>query len=1149
MPSSPDSDPPGSGAATQPMSGFAGPSAEFGPLDATFAPAIRIRHTDAATSSLSLADFPRDPSPTPFPGTPSHRRLPLLPGYEILGELGRGGMGVVYRARQTKLNRFVALKMLLNAESADLVDVVRFRSEAEAVAAVRHPHVVQVHEFGHSEGKPYLVLEYLPGGSLHSRIRTLAPIAPLHSATLVEKLARAVQAAHAAGIVHRDLKPGNVLYDEAGEPRITDFGLAKRVSLQITQTLAVMGTPAYMSPEQANGLTKYVGPPTDIYALGIILYECLTGHPPFAGDDSVSVLHQVLHDSPKSIRAQVAGVPRDLELICLKCLEKEAGDRYLTAAALADDLGRYRAGQPVLVRAAGPFERAVKWARRRPTMATVYALSVLVLLVATVGLGIFGLWRQAVHARDEADGHSQKAELAKADADDQRRGAEDSRDRLAAQNREIAEARRLIEVSLASEQAANAEAQASARIAREATAKTEAAKETLETLSYLRNVGFANLETRQGNVLRARQLLDNCPVARRDWEWWHAYRAAHEDAASGVTNAVASDLAFPGRGVDVTAVDESGILTAFDMESGRGVPKAMVPGVRTKQFSRLSEDASRVLTVRYSGAKASDIATVWDGKTGKPLAVLPATGKWPRSAALSADGTRVLIGFDDPPHLTAYDVPSGEALAKLDGYCPTERTGLNRAGTRAISARQTKRDGAFDYEVLIWDTATGEVLAKHGSKSEMPSAMALDAEGSVAAIGYYSGALVLFDVRTKKAIESDKAHTGSVLAVAVARDGKRVASSGDDGIVRVCNPQTGALEQLLRGHSKRVLSLKFDPAGRYIASTDAAQRFFVWDLQGTKQAIVKLQLPPQMKGRIVAEKSGTRCFAFGDGGDAFQWNAGTGDIHRVTPPANAKFVAFAFDPVGTRFAAADDRGVVHIWDAPGTVAHDLPRLESSKLFREIGGGLKVAVETLAFSADGKRLLVADGWRIAIFDSKTREQIYSREARHVVACLSDDGGTAAASWHGAITVWTFDSDAVREFATPGTDWVSSLAIAPDSAGLAAGTREWGLFLFDLADTGAKGVARPRAKLEGHCAAVRSLAFHPKGHRLASGADDGAIKVWDTASGHESIGVNIFVREPIRSLLFGAGGNEIIAMPDKHAPYMLHGGSRSLVVPPR
>ncbi len=1149
MPSLSESEPPSAGEPTQPMSSYIGQAADFGPLDATLVPPMRLRHTDPATPSHTHTYAAHSNSPTPFPGTFPARRMPVLPGYEVLGELGRGGMGVVYRARQTKLNRFVALKMLLNAESADLVDVVRFRSEAEAVAAVRHPHVVQVHEFGHFEGKPYLVLEFLPGGSLHNRIRTHSPIAPRDAAALLEKLARAVQAAHAQGIVHRDLKPGNVLYDESGEPRITDFGLAKRVSMQITQTQAVMGTPAYMSPEQANGLTKYVGPPTDIYALGIILYECLTGHPPFAGDDSVSVLHQVLNDSPRSIRAQVATVPRDLELICLKCLEKEAGDRYSTAAALADDLARYLAGQPVLVRAAGPLERAFKWARRRPTMATVYALSVLVLVITTVGLGIFGLWRQAVHARDEADGHSQRAELAKADADVQRRAAEESRDRLAAQNREIAEARRKVEAALGSEKTANTEAQSSAKVARDANAKTAAANETLEAHSYFHNVGFANLETRSGNVLRARQLLENCPENRRDWEWWHAYRSAHEEAASGSTNAVASDIAFAGRGHNVTTADDRGVITPFDMETGKGVPKGLVPKPKYHHICRISEDAGRMLSVRQSPEKAPDIATVWDTRTGDAIRVFPAAGRRPRSAAISGDRETILIGFDDPPHLLAYDVSTGKALGKLEGACPCERIGLNRDGTRAISIRQLKGDRETSCEIVVWETATGGVLAHHASKFGLPTALALDAAGTTAAIGFISGALTLYDVRTERAIDSDKAHTGAVQAVAVSRDGKRVASSGDDGIVRVCQAQTGALEQLFRGHTRCVRTVKFDSTGQLIASADYAQRFFVWDLKGTKQAIARLDPAAEMKGRFYADPSGNRCISSGDTGTAYIWDLSVGKFYPVHPPADAKFVNFAIDPKGTRFAGADDRGTVHLWDKIATVSNDLPPLETTGLYREIARGDKIAVETLAFSADGKRLLVADTWRVAVFDTATRQMIFSQEARHSVACISGDGRRVAVGSLHKIFVWTLDAKLPPEQYAHGNGWPTAIALNREGTMAALGMGDWEVYLLDLADADGKGSARMKAKLRGHSAGVRSLGFSPKGHRLVSGADDGGIRVWDTASGLESISVNIFVREPIRSIFFSAGGTEVIATPDKSPPFVLHGGIRPHVVPPR
>ncbi len=1136
-------------ARTQPMSDE-GPSA-IGPYDPTLAPPIRIRGAEPPTSAVSLDAFITQPSThTPMPGSMRAVHFPTLPGYEILGELGRGGMGVVYRARQVRLNRFVALKMLLNAECADLSDVVRFRSEAEAVAAVKHPHVVQVHEFGHFEGKPYLAMEFLPGGTLYNRLKTDGSLDATSAATLAEKLAQAVQAAHAQGIVHRDLKPGNILFDESGEPRITDFGLAKRVSLQITQTQAVMGTPAYMSPEQASGRTKFVGPPSDIYALGVILYECLTGRTPFEGTDSLAVLHQVMNDSPKSLRSRVKSVPRDLELICLKCLEKLPGDRYATAAALAGDLGRFLAGRPVEVRPAGPIERGIKWARRRPTMATVYGLSTLIFVLALIGLVVGGLWREAVHARNEAAGNWMEAEEARVEVDRQRRAAEEARDQLAQRNAGIEAARLEVVGALAREKVATADAVRSGKETQEAKKKVEEAKERLEGIRYFRNVAFANIELRLGDVLQARKLLDDCPEQRRDWEWWHAYRIAHEDAGSGSTNAVATDIAFVGTGGNVTTADDAGIITAFDFAKGIGQPKSLVPDNKPHYQSLLTEDASRLLTVRHSAAKDPDLATVWDTKTGRAVRVLPATAVGTRSAAISANGERVLIGYNHPPQLTAYDVPSGKTLATLPGYCPCQYTALNRDGTRALVVRQNKSEAGFTYDVLLWDTSTGEVLTTHASKFGMPWAIALDAGATSAAIGYVSGDLEFLDLRTRKTIAVDKAHTGEIRAIDYRRDGKKIATSGEDGIVRVWNVQNGSVEHHFRGHTKRVMRLRFDSTGNNIVSSDSAQRFFIWDVKGTKQAVMKLAPDPAMNGQFAAERSGNRVFSFGEKGQSFLWDLKLGQFFPVHPPAEAKFTAFAFDPKGTRFAGATNRGTIHLWNNVGTVAADLPALGTSQLYREIGGGDALATETLAFSADGARLLVADGWQVAVYDTKSREKVFSREFRHATACFGEDGRRVAASFHHTATIWTIDSEEIRTCSTRGPDWISSLAISPTGEGLAAGTRDWEVFLFDIAKPNDAAIPRsPSAQLGGHSAAVRSLGFHPKGHRLVSGADDGSIKVWDTASGNEAISPTILIREPIRSIGFSASGTEIIAVAKNHAPFILHGGKRSAVIPPR
>jgi hypothetical protein len=290
-------------------------------------------------------------------------------------------MGVVYKARQVALKRVVALKMILAGEHAGAAELARFRAEAEAIARLQHPHIVQVFEVGEHGGLPYLALEYCPGGSLEKKLSG-TPLPPPQAAALIQTLARAVQAAHEKGVVHRDLKPANVLLGEDGGPKVTDFGLAKRVGEGgQTATGAVLGTPSYMAPEQAAGKSKEVGPATDVYALGALLYECLTGRPPFRGPTAMDTLMQVLADEVVPVRQLQRGVPIDLETVCLKCLRKEPQERYASAADLADDLGRYLQGEPVKVRPVGRAGWCWRWARRHPARAAVVVMAVLVLLV------------------------------------------------------------------------------------------------------------------------------------------------------------------------------------------------------------------------------------------------------------------------------------------------------------------------------------------------------------------------------------------------------------------------------------------------------------------------------------------------------------------------------------------------------------------------------------------------------------------------------------------------------------------------------------------------------------------------------------------------------------------------------------------------
>ena len=340
-------------------------------------------------------------APQPKPETqhvePANTR-PVIPGYEVLDELGRGGMGTVYRARHLALNRLVALKVISAGTASDPRELERFAAEAEAIAQLQHPGIVQVYEVGQVSGRPYLALELVAGGTLASSLGG-TPLPARTAAEVIESLAQAVAYAHSRGVVHRDLKPGNILLapNELGRgsvvidgspvrPKVTDFGLAKRIDVDSKQTTTgvVVGTPSYMSPEQATGLGKFIGPACDIYALGAILYELLTGRPPFHSASPVETLQQVVAVDPVSPSRLQPHLPRDLETICLCCLRKESRKRYATAGALADDVRRYLDGRPIQARRTPLLERAAKWARRRPAAAALAMVCVLAAIALTI---------------------------------------------------------------------------------------------------------------------------------------------------------------------------------------------------------------------------------------------------------------------------------------------------------------------------------------------------------------------------------------------------------------------------------------------------------------------------------------------------------------------------------------------------------------------------------------------------------------------------------------------------------------------------------------------------------------------------------------------------------------------------------------------
>jgi serine/threonine-protein kinase len=357
----------------------------------------RVRAMQAQVSALfpaaGAADF--DETMPLFP-----EGLPEVPGYDVTGELGRGGVGVVYRARHLRLNRPVALKMLLAGACASRAERQRLSREAELVAELRHPNIVQVYDVGDLDGRPYFTMELVEGGSLDRKLAG-QPLPAREAASLLAVLAQAIEAAHRAGIVHRDLKPSNVLLTADDTPKISDFGLGRHLGIgpALTQSGVPLGTPSYMAPEQAQGKSRETGPAADLYALGAILYELLTGRPPFRAESAAATVQLVLSEDPVPPSRLNPHVPRDLETICLKCLHKDARRRYATAAALADDLNRFLRDQPIAARRVGRLERALRWLRRNPTAAALIVTAALLIGLA----GAAGLRERELAVRQRAD--------------------------------------------------------------------------------------------------------------------------------------------------------------------------------------------------------------------------------------------------------------------------------------------------------------------------------------------------------------------------------------------------------------------------------------------------------------------------------------------------------------------------------------------------------------------------------------------------------------------------------------------------------------------------------------------------------------------------------------------------------------------------
>jgi WD40 repeat protein/predicted Ser/Thr protein kinase len=1008
--------------------------------------------------------------------------------YELLEEIARGGMGIVYRARQASLNRIVAVKVLISGLLASPEFVQRFRAEAAAAASLQHPNIVAIHEVGFREGQHFFAMDYVLGSSLAELTRN-GPLAARRAAGYVKTIAEAIHYAHARGILHRDLKPANVLIDEKDQPHVTDFGLAKDLHKHTDLTLSgqVLGSPSYMPPEQAEARRGKVGVRSDVYSLGAVLYHLLTARPPFAADTIAKTLHQVQNDEPVSPRLLNGAVPQDLTTICLKCLEKEPEKRYATAQDLAEDLGRFLERKPILARPISRPEKFWRWCRRNPVVATLAATAALIFVLGFAGVAWQGQRASQAAANARRLGHiAQGGQYA----------AQMKLAHGAYQAGKIGTAFELLKAQIPAPGEPDFrgfEWRYLYRLCSGSPGEIIATNTgVFQSVAYSPDGHTVAFGTGDGLVE-----IFGADSHQRIKRW-----KAHEGAVDYLAY-------YPPNGNWLaTTSGDDGILKLWDIEQERVL---------------FSMDGSKGMCVdfafsptgRYLAARETDALSLnlWELHTSMPGAAPTVTRKanlgFLGPAVFSPDERTLFVCNKNARAAALLDL-SGDGVVQLPEGAHVDfiqAAAFSRDGSKLVT-------GGADERVVLWDVGDHVAISRqYETDLIVPTAVALSPDNQTLFAGGWGPNIRLWNLQKTPEFSTLQGHGSGVNGMALAPDGRALASAGRDGTARIWPLAKAGLEAATQPvapfrtlvHSKdtfsssrgqqAVLAMAVSPhKDKVVAASD--EKLLVVDLLSDAEPVCV-----DIASVFGVQEAGVMGIRFSSDGSQLAVGSGFGEIaflDATTWRRTKEPVQFHNSQIWNIDFCLD--GKVLITSGSNGTGIKLTEIASGRLIREIRG-VEGSFPPQPTAVSPDRTLLATGspeQRVRIWDIASGRLVTSSPENqkvrflHALAFSPDGRLLAYADELGAIFLWDFAGARPLRKLVGHSGPVNTLAFSPDGRTLASGGMDHTVRLWH------PEIDQEVAILTGHTGWVWCVAFARGGDILLSGSRDGTLKLWQAAS---------------------------------------------------